>query len=107
MRYSGIMLPYYIIATSLLTAIKKNELKGNLQNFSNKKARKGVGSYLGPGSYNLLRDFDIPKNSSRGNPFVSKDQRFKKEGKEGPGPGQYMCNNNPWHLRTFNSLYNP
>jgi len=52
----------------MLTTIRRNSPK----KFINENAKKNVNTYLGPGSYNLIRDFDITSNNFKGNPFVSK-----------------------------------
>jgi hypothetical protein len=63
--------------------------------------------YLGPGCYELSREFDKAQIDSKGNALISKETRFKQEHKMGPGPGHYTNEeNNPWSKRTYNLLFN-
>lgn len=61
--------------------------------------------YLGPGYYNMPREFDGGRYGVQG--AISKEQRFKKSKDSGPGPGDYSSQeSNPWNKKTYNLLFN-
>jgi len=70
--------------------------------------RKGYhAKYLGPGCYNIVREFEPSSFKFQGSIFMPKGERFKEKKNNSPGPRHYQKNDiNPWNKKTFNLLFN-
>lgn len=63
--------------------------------------------YLGPGCYDMPREFDNVKYDAKGNLIMGTDKRFKENVSHGPGPGYYVAEDqSKWNKKTYNLLFN-
>eukprot|EP00826_Nyctotherus_ovalis_P055317 TRINITY_DN7336_c0_g1_i7.p2 TRINITY_DN7336_c0_g1~~TRINITY_DN7336_c0_g1_i7.p2 ORF type:complete len:198 (-),score=33.05 TRINITY_DN7336_c0_g1_i7:138-731(-) len=75
-------------------------------NANAKRIREEDENYLGPGYYDLQRDFE--EKGMRYNFFIPKDKRFRYEEEVTPGPGQYPVQEyDHWNKPSFNSSAKP
>ncbi len=94
------------LANPLLANIRLNRGENEVRKSPVQKKQEEYEKYLGPGCYDMPREFDKNLGDIKGNPLVSKDKRFHAERKMGPGPGQYTNEEmNTWNRRTFNLLF--
>ena len=63
-------------------------------------------SYLGPGYYNMPREFDQSRIPIQANSNSSKEKRFKAASNVVPGPGFYKEEISLWNKKSFNLLFN-
>ena len=96
--------------------LNKSMEKTKNQRFLEKKMDEND-KYLGPGCYDMPREFDRAQLDYKGSAAVSKvisdwfkgkqEQRFKHDVNPIPGPGHYGGEDtNPWNKKTYNLLLN-
>jgi len=96
-----------IFASTLSNSWSTNKQRLNTTGHRFERKRDSCEDFLGPGYYCMPREFEQADVRVKKNIMFSKDERFKKQKSNVPGPGQYQDNViNLWNKRTFNLCFN-